>query len=433
MLESEGGVGRKNNSFLDKLFYEVPDIPEKYYGVVDFFGYTWCAVQYAIFATLLVFFGGITMPIFWDNVDAMQTRGWDGLIHAYVALTVLSGVYMTYASARSYIDQERVTGVLHDRRYVVFCILSNLSNLLLWLMSLSLSIWGISALYGLTMIEGVTAFSNFIVALITSTPHLFKLPYFLAIIVAYVLGGLFVYIDHYLCHKSRLLWLCAHRSHHISTILNTATVFEANQAFPLGGVWTFAIKAIVGSIVIRLFTGQYLLLELSIFILITINLSIHNHIASTYEIVMKSRFWRFIMMAAGGHGPYHYVHHSSKLEHQAVNLGSGAPFLCWDRVFGSYVEPPMQRPSVGLTHEPDVLMSPGAYSFAGIVQIFYELKHNRNWKIRWQIIFGSVHYIPPISRNFLLRDYGITLPPANKDKALAAAGKGLSPATQAAE
>ena len=42
-------------------------------------------------------------------------------------------------------------------------------------------------------------------------------------------------------------------------------------------------------------------------------------------------------------GNHHYVHHSSRKEHGLVNLET-VFWMVWDRVFGTYVEPPDTRP-----------------------------------------------------------------------------------------
>ena len=79
----------------------------------------------------------------------------------------------------------------------------------------------------------------------------------------------------------------------------------------------------------------------------------------------------------------------------------------WDRIFNTYVEPPKERPPIGLTGQPDLQMNPLRLLMAGLVQIIYELIHNKDWKTRWAILTASSEYTPLISRDFAIKSPNI--------------------------
>src|SRR5690606_28020888 len=107
-------------------------------------------------------------------------------------------------------------------------------------------------------------------------------------------------------------------------------------------------------------------------------------------------------MVLGDIGVYHLVHHSAFLRDQNVNFGA-APFMLWDRFFGTFREPYSEAPPIGLTDQPPVYMSPMKIVFSGFAQLWYEWKMNPQWNVRWKILFGGVYYKPPISKDFLVK------------------------------
>jgi hypothetical protein len=86
-----------------------------------------------------------------------------------------------------------------------------------------------------------------------------------------------------------------------------------------------------------------------------------------------------------------------------VNLGGG-PFLIWDRLFGTYRKPYAEPPPLGLTNQPEIIWNPFRISFSGFAQMWYEWKHNKDWVVRFKIIFGSIWYKPPITKDYLNKD-----------------------------
>lgn len=120
-----------------------------------------------------------------------------------------------------------------------------------------------------------------------------------------------------------------------------------------------------------------------------------------YEWSRRCRPMRWLS-AFYGVGSYHYVHHSARPEHATINLGNWF-FMFWDRVFGTYVAPPEQRPPTGLTGQPALHWNPLRLALAGLLQLAYELRHNRGLAVRWRILTGESGYAPPISRDYALR------------------------------
>ena len=58
---------------------------------------------------------------------------------------------------------------------------------------------------------------------------------------------------------------------------------------------------------------------------------------------------------------------------------------------------------MGLHGNPDLVMNPLRLLLAGVLQIGYELYANRSWRLWWRILAGPADYVPPASREYLLR------------------------------
>ena len=78
-----------------------------------------------------------------------------------------------------------------------------------------------------------------------------------------------------------------------------------------------------------------------------------------------------------------------------MNLGF-CPLYFWDILFGSFVNPTKETPNTGLTNDPDIYMNPFRLIFSGFAEMYMEFKHNKGWKVRLKILFGSSHFSPPI-------------------------------------
>ncbi len=218
----------------------------------------------------------------------------------------------------------------------------------------------------------------------------------LALLLTLTVYSFTAYFMHYLTHVSRFLWHVAHGPHHLPDFLH-----------PIGSplAYTFDIflllpKVLAMAVISKLFYSEPLILEMGIYSLLMYNFEIFNHATVHYNFIRKYAVLRFFTQFFGGHGAYHYVHHSSAKEHQMANLGGGM-FLLWDRVFGTFVEPPVEPPAIGWTNNPAIYMNPLRVIFGGPARIIYELRMNKNWKTRFLILFGPINYEPEISINYI--------------------------------
>jgi sterol desaturase/sphingolipid hydroxylase (fatty acid hydroxylase superfamily) len=229
-------------------------------------------------------------------------------------------------------------------------------------------------------------------------PTFIKLPYLLAIFVTIVLADLPIYISHYLVHWSRFLWFVVHRSHHSPEYLHP---------FGAGPVFSLSFFIAVPFFLVKLAISKFIYTEPLLFELLIIQILIFitekfNHSSALYKLAFKNKFI-FSTFSFFGSGPYHITHHSAKEGEEIVNLANFG-FNFWDRLFGTYQKPDKECPPLGLTHQPKIKLNPFRLYLSGFMTILYELKHNeiKHW---FKIIFGSVYYSPPITRDFLIESY----------------------------
>ena len=229
-------------------------------------------------------------------------------------------------------------------------------------------------------------------------PTYLKLPYVFAILATMILVDLPTYITHYMVHWSRFLWLVVHRSHHSPEYL---------QPFGAGPVFSFIFLMLVPTFflklaVSKLFYTEPLLVELLVLEVIFFVTEKFNHSSAFYEFAYKNKFIHGIF-SFFGNGPYHMTHHSAKEGDEIANLGAHC-FNFWDRLFGTFQKPDKICPPLGLTHQPKIKLNPFRLYFGGICTILYELKHNE-LKYWFKILFGSVYYTPPVTKDFLIESY----------------------------
>jgi sterol desaturase/sphingolipid hydroxylase (fatty acid hydroxylase superfamily) len=233
----------------------------------------------------------------------------------------------------------------------------------------------------------------------THVPTLVELPYSMALVMVLMgltLSSLAGYFVHWLSHQSRFLWLITHRPHHVPEILHP---IGAPLAFNFDFLLVFP-ALIFNVLFTKLFFVEPLILETTIVLIFYYNFEIFNHSASHYEFAYRNKFVRFFSDISGN-GVYHYMHHTSEEGKDAVNLGGGF-LLLWDRLFGTFVQPTEIKPKTGLTNNPKIRMNPFRINFSGFAQLGYELKYNKDWLIRLRIIFGSIWYKPPFTKDYLV-------------------------------
>jgi sterol desaturase/sphingolipid hydroxylase (fatty acid hydroxylase superfamily) len=233
-------------------------------------------------------------------------------------------------------------------------------------------------------------------------PNLIQLPGYIAAIIILGIYSLLKYAYHYLCHVSRLFWLLSHRSHHVTTALTSVAGFGADHDLFLQ--WIFRIATILVMLIVsKLITQESMVIYIFAYFTLWIISEQFNHNSTYYQAVRKNRFLNFYCKIMGN-GPYHNVHHSSQIEHQMANLGGVSGI--WDILFGTIVEPPEIEPPYGLTYQPEIHLSATRLVYGGLMQIGYELKHNKDFSTRFKIIFGEIFYKPPITKDFLIIEDG---------------------------
>lgn len=212
-----------------------------------------------------------------------------------------------------------------------------------------------------------------------------------------LIGSFFEYGVHWLDHKSRFLWLVNHRVHH-----------TPEHMHPMGmGVVDVFPKLFVGipkvflfATISKLFHQTAIFEYFLVFYILYIFTQYFNHSTFYYNFFSKRPVLSMFLFLPHSNGTIHYMHHSALEGDDAVNLSSGG-FCFWDFVFGTFRMPYKDRPPVGLTNCPPIKLNPVSLLFAGWQQLFYEWKHNKNWKVRFKIIFGDIWYMPPVTKDFL--------------------------------
>jgi len=236
-------------------------------------------------------------------------------------------------------------------------------------------------------------------------PTIINLPPLIAVLVVFTVAGFFHYWLHRLAHEYRLLWLLLHRPHHMPSTLMEPLLSGVVIAFPFGFLIMFPYILFFGACT-KLFSNEPLFLEVIVFNIIANIPNITAHSTSLYHLGFKHKWIGFLGHMLGS-AQHHYLHHASDIEYakhktNLTNVGGGL-WMMWDKLFGTYVEPPISRPNVGLTGNPELYMNPVRLLLAGLVQIVYELKNNKDWEVRMKIIFGKSDYAPPVSKDFVVR------------------------------
>jgi sterol desaturase/sphingolipid hydroxylase (fatty acid hydroxylase superfamily) len=232
----------------------------------------------------------------------------------------------------------------------------------------------------------------------THVPSVLNIQYYwLAFTLTIFLKGLPGYFIHWLSHKSRLLWLVTHRSHHMWEYLYptaNAPAFSFDFLLHLP-------SALLGIVISKMIYTEPLVMEMILWSTVAYSFEVFNHSIAHYEFCYKNPLVRNASRLFGDLGVYHLVHHSAYLQDQNVNFG-GTPFNFWDRIFGTYRKPYTTAPSVGLTDKPPVSHNPFRIIYNGIAQLFYEWRMNKDWSTRFKIIFGDVYYKPPHTKDYLI-------------------------------
>ena len=351
--------------------------------------------------------GGFIITDIWAELSKPLTGpvSFEALFpYLFIALSVFTISVRVAVIVHSYIRSRQDLGQQSFARYfytyfVTFIISTGVELLLILALSV-IGIWlGLKLELGTNIISyGTESVSNWVEV---NIPNLITIKsYWLSLGITILLSGLPLYFVHWLTHKSRFFWYVFHRPHHCPQYLHPlaappAFVFGFLLALPFG---------LVAIIISRFIYPEPMVMEIALWGVLGYSMEIFNHSSANYQFARQNFFVRNLSRLYGDRGVYHLMHHSAKPGDEMINLSSG-PFQLWDRLFGTYRKPYEQTPEVGLTNKPTIKMNPLRIAFSGIVQLWYELKNNKNWRTRTRIIFGDIYYMPPVTRDFLIVGY----------------------------
>ncbi len=289
-----------------------------------------------------------------------------------------------------------------------------LFNVLMFLgVALVYSVFGVIAIamghdfsQGYDAAKTIVAYANHLTQ--TYVPTLIELPPVINVLFIYSLINFPHYWLHRLAHEYRLPWLLLHRPHHYPSVMIDLITTNVVVAFPVGFLVMFPYVLFFGAAT-KLFSAEPLYLQIIILNIVTQIGAATAHHSALYYLGFKYRLLGFIGYLTGT-AQYHYLHHASHpvyANHNSnlTNIGAG-PFMLWDHVFGTYVKPPLSRPNIGLTGDPALHLNPFRLLMAGLVQVIYEWRNNRDWSTRMKIIFGKSDYVPPVSKDFAIHERG---------------------------
>jgi sterol desaturase/sphingolipid hydroxylase (fatty acid hydroxylase superfamily) len=242
----------------------------------------------------------------------------------------------------------------------------------------------------------ISHFINLYVRALSVVPTIAHLNGVAALIVACLVGDLCFYWSHRWGHSIRFFWNLGHVNHHRSHKLSQLT----NAADP-------------PSLLLNITGGQVFVLLLLPFVTKLFSLDIreagwvlvaalifdaladpsHSVVLTHLETRSRTlRALRWIFVTPG----VHFTHHARAEEFNISDgCNFGARLTIWDRLFGTYAEPPNHVPEVGLFDEDaDYCKNPIRFLFGPWVRLYGELKQNniRHWPF---IFFGSTLYAPP--------------------------------------
>lgn len=233
-------------------------------------------------------------------------------------------------------------------------------------------------------------------SIVNGLPTLIDLHGGVAAVVACLLGDLCYYWSHRLCHKVRLFWKLGHINHHRARDMSQLTHSVDPHALLLDAAGGKVFVLLLLPIATKLFTldlheaGWTLVVILLIDAWLNPSHSIVLYYAESRLRVL--RWFRYVLVTPA----VHYVHHSCEPQHN-ISDGSNfaARFSLWDRLFGTYVEPPRQVPHTGLYGDHvDYCKNPLRFVFLPYVELLAELRANQ-LKYWLAILFGSTAWQPP--------------------------------------
>jgi sterol desaturase/sphingolipid hydroxylase (fatty acid hydroxylase superfamily) len=244
----------------------------------------------------------------------------------------------------------------------------------------------------------LTQLISLYVSALEVVPTIVHLNGVVALIAACLIGDFCFYWSHRWGHGVRLLWNLGHINHHRSHTLSQLT----NAADPpslllnVAGGKVFALLLL--PFIMKLFTvdmrdAGWALPAAVIFDALAD--PSHSVVLTHLETRSRAlRMLRWIFVTPG----VHFTHHARGEKFNLCNGSNfGARLTIWDRLFGTYAEPPDYVPEVGLfDDEADYCKTPLRFLFTPYLRLYGELKQNniRHWPA---ILFGPATYDPPNS------------------------------------
>ncbi len=331
--------------------------------------------------------------------DAEGLRRDAALVGVFSVFSILATYsFWSYHASLKQFDRQRFTAIFWSH---FFANLIALAAGLLFFAVIGLVLLSVGGSFDERNIVVVRAIYPLALWINDHVPTLATIPAPLALVVGAAMASLPGYLVHCAFHRSRFLWLVTHRCHHTAEILHPV----GHGPFAILPQIFDAIPTILlTTIVSKLIHGTPLLgASIVVYAIGTVTDKL-NHATVSYDGVLRTPVLRHVCHYFGN-GPYHYMHHSSAKGNEMVNMSTLAPFMLWDRLFGTYSAPTAKRPDVGLTGNPEILLSPFAMIFGGAAQIIYELRKNSSVTTRLKILFGGVSYKPPVTRDYLILRY----------------------------
>lgn len=219
-----------------------------------------------------------------------------------------------------------------------------------------------------------------------------------AILCACLIADFCFYWSHRWCHGIRLFWNLGHINHHRASDLSQLTVAVDPPALFLDAAGGRVFALLLVPLLTKLFSVDARDCVWALLAAMLIDaLANPSHSVALYEIELRSRALRALRLVFVTPA-VHFTHHSREKRHDiACGCNFGARFALWDRLFGTWAEPPAYIPPTGLFDDnADYCRTPLRFVFHPCVRMFGELRRNE-WRHWPAIVFGPAAYEPPIA------------------------------------
>lgn len=234
------------------------------------------------------------------------------------------------------------------------------------------------------------------VEFVRQVPTLFHLSGPLALLVACLMADFCYYWSHRWSHKIRLFWCLGHVSHHRTQNLTQMTQSVDPQSAILDVAGGRAFVLLLMPIVTKVFSFDVTQSGWALVVMLLFDAWTNpSHSIALYQAEIRWR-WLQVFRSIFVTPAVHYVHHCRERGYNKdFGCNFGARLTLWDRLFGTYCEPPNYIPKTGLYGENDYIRNPIRFVFHPFHRMYLELKLNelRYWPY---ILFGRTTYHPPV-------------------------------------